>query len=182
MSGCRSFFCDCWNDDCRLSLFLDFLYRFLLLCDDWSLACCRNWGLDGFWAFESRWYLLLLSFFFFCMDSHSLISISGLTCAIIDLWNDSFLAESKVWNNFIPLFYCIIPFSSVTAIRVKISFEPLDKLQVVLVFGLDELFNLRFERICTSMCLLIPLFSKAVCRSLKLAKNSVSFLAFQLTL
>jgi hypothetical protein len=72
--------------------------------------------------------------------------------------DNHFFTKWEVRDNFVSLFDCFVALTFASTVCVKVSLKPLDELQVILVLGFDELFNLKIRKSLTSMCLLIPIF------------------------
>jgi hypothetical protein len=52
------------------------------------------------------------------------------------LRDDDFISKAKIDGNIAPPFLSIVIIASISTIEVIISFEPLDELQVILIFSL----------------------------------------------
>lgn len=86
------------------------------------LGNCLNW-----WIF-----LFGRNFFFWYHDPTS----------IVCFWYNVFISESKFGSDSTSPFLWKVIVAPVSTVEVIISFEPLSKLKIVLVFGFEELFNL----------------------------------------
>lgn len=88
--------------------------------------------------FFLRWLRRLLSFCFrrrlFFGDDDS--------ASVIHFGYNIFLGKSKAWIDSSSSFFGQIIISSITAVKVIVSFEPLCKLEVILIFGFGQSFDL----------------------------------------
>lgn len=145
-----------------LNLFVLFFYFWFHSC---RMRSCCWWRLNGcfictfqirFWFdgwFDCfRCFLCFLFFLFslglfwrllfFLMNCRLLLKLLwwlrlNLTCSTIHFGYNSFFSKSKVRNNFISLFDSIISLSLWSTVQIKVSFEPLNKLKIVLILCFD---------------------------------------------
>jgi len=118
----------------RLFFFNFNFFWLLFLIRNWSFnSCVCDWSFNCSWTFKSCWNLL-----FFCMMRRCYFLLRNyLACTRKYFWNNCFFTKSKIWNNFISFLNCIISFSFGATICIKISFEPLNKLQIILIFSFN---------------------------------------------
>eukprot|EP00178_Gracilaria_changii_P010913 TRINITY_DN31575_c0_g1_i2.p1 TRINITY_DN31575_c0_g1~~TRINITY_DN31575_c0_g1_i2.p1 ORF type:complete len:147 (-),score=1.35 TRINITY_DN31575_c0_g1_i2:37-477(-) len=88
--------------------------------------------------FFLRWLRRLLSF---CFRRRLLFGDDDST-SVIHFGYNIFLGKSKAWIDSSSSFFGQIIISSITAVKVIVSFEPLCKLEVILIFGFGQSFNL----------------------------------------
>ena len=103
-----------------------FLLRFL----HWTAtsSCCRRSGC------RDRWLFFLYYFRNFCFGRR-LFFRDDLSTSIVCLRYNIFLCETKGRIDSSSSFFSKVVVSPISAVKVIISFEPLSKLQVVLVFS-----------------------------------------------
>ncbi len=92
----------------------------------------RNWFwilfLFGFINCYSTWCIslfILISIEFWCINLSTPIKL---------FWNNIFISKTKINFCIASFFNCIIMASSISTIYVIISFQPLNKLKIVLIF------------------------------------------------
>ena len=63
------------------------------------------------------------------------VATSDLPLRVELLRDDDFISEAKIDGNVAPPFLSVVIIASISTIEVIISFEPLDELQVILIFS-----------------------------------------------
>jgi hypothetical protein len=63
------------------------------------------------------------------------IATTDLPLRVELLWDDDFISKAKIDGNVAPPFFSVVIIASISTIEVIISFEPLNELQVILIFS-----------------------------------------------
>jgi hypothetical protein len=155
------------NIYCLLHFFLNFFHffrsRLAILIFSWNVA--GRWYLFRWWRGRRA---LLIDLFLF---RRRILIRNHNTGSIVSLRNDNFLSKPKIRIKSTTSLFCQIIISSISAIKIVISFKPLCEFQIILILSLGKLFNLNRE-LATSRCLFIPTLLKDYCSIFRLLINS----------